>query len=491
MEENNKKEKNLSSFSRIVEDMITTSEKNYLDSWSNRFSSIPLRDYTKEEIEKIIRDGSLEEKKLLSQNYFKKDGFYKRLVLYYATLLQYIGLLIPNPGFGRSLSDKSIQKRYFKATSFIEQIDLKTFLINCAIKAIVDGTYFGIIQALDKNEEIFSVIDLPTAYCRSNFKYLNGNDVVEFNVRYFDSIIDEEVKKITLSSYPKIISDHYKKYEKGKVKEWVRIPSEIGICFPFLSDGIPLLLNVIPSIFDYDEAVIIERERDLEEIRKIIVQQIPHMTDGGLLFEPDEAKIIHEGTVGMLKGNKNVSVLTTYANVDAIVSKTSSDAVSNTLEKMVNNIYYEAGTSSQIFGAGSNLQLETSIKNDLSLMLILANKFQNFITNLINNLYGNTNIKFKYEILPITQYNSDKYIDSTLKMANSGYSFLLPALAVGFSQLNFSNIKDLENNVLKLQDKLIPLKTSYTQSNNDAGAPTKEVEEKAKTTIESEESKNN
>jgi len=47
----------------------------------------------------------------------------------------------------------------------------------------------------------------------------------------------------------------------------------------------------------------------------------------------------------MLKQNKNVSVLTTYADVDAIVSKTTSEAVSNNLEKMVQNIYNEGGVS--------------------------------------------------------------------------------------------------------------------------------------------------
>jgi hypothetical protein len=81
-------------------------------------------------------------------------------------------------------------------------------------------------------------------------------------------------------------------------------------------------LSVIPATIDYDEAVVTERERDLEEIRKIIVQKIPHLTDGRLLFEPDEALEIHNGTVGMLRGNKNLSVMTTYADVEAIASKT-------------------------------------------------------------------------------------------------------------------------------------------------------------------------
>jgi hypothetical protein len=63
------------------------------------------------------------------------------------------------------------------------------------------------------------------------------------------------------------------------------------------------------------------------------------LTDGRLLFEPDEAEEIHRGTVGMLKGNENISVLTTYADVDSIVSKTQADNTEGTLTKIESNIY--------------------------------------------------------------------------------------------------------------------------------------------------------
>jgi hypothetical protein len=52
-----------------------------------------------------------------------------------------------------------------------------------------------------------------------------------------------------------------------------------------------------------------------------------------LVFEPPEAEVMHNGAVRMMSGNKNVSVLTTYADVDAIVSNTSSEASTNALEK--------------------------------------------------------------------------------------------------------------------------------------------------------------
>lgn len=134
--------------------------------------------------------------------------------------------------------------------------------------------------------------------------------------------------------YPKVISDYYRKYSTGVVKTmWVKIPADIGLCFSFFEDGRPLFLDVIPATIDYDDAVLVNKERDLEEIRKILVQKIPHLQDGTLLFEPDEVVEMHNGAVGMMRGNKNISVLTTYADVDAVISRASSEATTNTLEK--------------------------------------------------------------------------------------------------------------------------------------------------------------
>jgi hypothetical protein len=64
------------------------------------------------------------------------------------------------------------------------------------------------------------------------------------------------------------------------------------------------------------------------------------LNDGRLLFEPDEAEEMHRGAVGMVRNNKNTTVLTTYADVDAIASRSSTENASrNTLESMKQNIY--------------------------------------------------------------------------------------------------------------------------------------------------------
>jgi hypothetical protein len=58
-------------------------------------------------------------------------------------------------------------------------------------------------------------------------------------------------------------------------------------------------------------------------------------------------------------------------------------------------------------------------------------------------------------------------VDTSFKLVGSGYSFLMPAIAMGLSQKDLGNIKDLENDVLLLGKKLIPPSTSYTQTSSE------------------------
>ena len=61
--------------------------------------------------------------------------------------------------------------------------------------------------------------------------------------------------------------------------------------------------------------------------------------------------------------------------------------------------------------------LMTSIRNDISMMMILGNKYSRFLTFIINSLYANSNINFKYILLPISYYDTSDYIKDSFKLA--------------------------------------------------------------------------
>jgi hypothetical protein len=111
---------------------------------------------------------------------------------------------------------------------------------------LVNGCYYGVLVNNDKLN--FCVLDLPIAYCTTRFKDYAGNDIIEFDVSYFNSIADKDMKKAALAAYPDFIVKAYKRWNKGKSgSKWVVIPSDIGICFPMF-DGSPFFISVIPSI---------------------------------------------------------------------------------------------------------------------------------------------------------------------------------------------------------------------------------------------------
>jgi hypothetical protein len=180
----------LTSFSRAKDKMIATNEMAYKGNWDSVRKMVSrVKDYTPEEIAAIIQSGSLSEQQKLSRNYFNKDGYYKQIIIYYATLLKYMGLLIPNPSYGKNLSTSHIQKRYYQALDYVECMQLPILLTNIAQRALVDGCYYGVKVETDKNH--FQVIDLPSGYACSRFKDIEGNDVVEFDVSYFSTITDK------------------------------------------------------------------------------------------------------------------------------------------------------------------------------------------------------------------------------------------------------------------------------------------------------------
>lgn len=479
----------LESFKKSIENMIATSSDSYSGSRISTASRPkPVREYNIAQVRQIIESGTTVAQQELSYNYFSMDGFYRRIIIYYATLLKYLGLLIPNVAYDRKITDKKIQKQYFKAMEFVEKMGLPSLCVQFATKALIYGTYYGVVQTLDKDN--FVVLDLPISYCSTRYKDVNNNDIIEFDLSYFDSLTDDVMRERALSVYPTVFQQAYAKYKKRKGTRYFLVPSEFGICLP-LYDGRPPFISTIPTLLNYREYEDMEKQKDQEEVKKVLVQKIPHLNDGRLLFEPIEAQEIHRGTVGMVKKNESMSVLTTYGDVTIEGSATQNESLSkNNLEKISQAVYRSAGVSAQLFAATGNMALSVSIQNDLAYMMPFAEKLSRLFTSMVNRTYGTGQIGFKYKIFPVSYYNEKEFLDNAMKGATSGYSFLLPGLAMGFSQRELTSIKTLENDLLQMGDILIPLQTSYTTSGS-PGRPTLPDNEKSDKTIQNIESQGN
>jgi hypothetical protein len=170
---------------------------------------------------------------------------------------------------------------------------------------------------------------------------------------------------------------------------------------------------------------------------------------------------MHQGATSMLANNEDIDVLTTYNKVE-LLDMSSDDDEKTEIEDIQNLIYASAGLSKELFFATTEAGLKYSIDNDLAMMMILGQRFAHFFTVLLNYKFENKKVKFKLLILPISYYNSADYTSRAKELAAFGYCFLPPILSTGLDQTNLAALKDLENDVLNLDEVLKPLQSAYT-----------------------------
>lgn len=462
------KEQRMLEFKKALKDMIATSTAAYVKSNDKQTYRERHNSYTREEIERIVQTGKSIERAALSEFFFATNGLYKRIILHYATFLTYSWILVPYPKnkFGKGdISEKKTAATYYEAADFCTtfQIDRKCTLF--AKEVLVKGAYYGLIH--DEGDNVV-IQDLPFDYCRSRFKNAQDVDIVEFDMTFFDTIRDEKLRDEILNTYPRLIYKAYRKYKFHNGPRWIFLPAEMGIYFSYFEER-PFFLDLIPLLDDLDDYKQIDKDRNMQALRKILVQQV--LTDGmKLVFEPQEAEQMHEGAVEMLSNNPDVDVLTTYNKVE-LLDMSSNDDEKTEIEDVQNLIYSSAGLSKELFFSTTEAGLNYSINNDLAMMMILGQRFAHFFTALLNYKFENKKVKFKLLILPISYYNSADYTSRARELASFGYSFLTPVLSTGLDQTNLAALKDLENDLLDLDEVLKPLQSSYTQSGKAAGEP--------------------
>lgn len=252
------------------------------------------------------------------------------------------------------------------------------------------------------------------------------------------------------------------------------IPAELGVYFCFFEER-PFFLDLIPLLDSLDDYKDIDRERNIQALKRILVQEIPH--DGmKLVFEPQEAEVMHQGAVEMLSNNKDLDVITSYAKV-SLLDMSSTDDKKTEISDMQNLIYSSAGMSKELFFATTEAGINYSVNNDMALIMVLGQRFAHFLTVLLNYKFANKRVKFKLLILPLSYYNCHEYTQRARDCATLGYSFLTPILSTGIDQTNLAMLKALENDLLQLDEILKPLQSSYTQSGKKAGESMDDVQE--------------
>ena len=374
--------------------------------WGYRNSRSSVReDFTLEEINAIIRSGELEAYRELSNYYYRTNGDYRNNIDFLAVLPLYDTVVIPvltNKG-----SQAQILKDFDKACSFVEKLDVPNTFTHITKEWLKTGIYNGILRT---DGEDVVIQDLPLAYCRTRFKDFNNLPILEFNLHYFESIPDQELRIEAVESFPKIVQEAWAAWIKAerKIDPWIMIPASAGgACFTFIDDQAPLLIASIPQLKKLEDAVSREEKRDENELYKLLIQKMPIDHNGELVFQLDEVAELHASVAAMLGDIDTVDVLTTFGdtNLENLQENSAATQSNDRIKKYRDNAYDFLGRSSLLFNADGSSALAYTIKKDEALMISYLNQYETWIKFHLNDRFARTGLSFDFEILPTTVFN--------------------------------------------------------------------------------------
>lgn len=430
----------------------------------------------------------------ISNYFYEVSGIYERICRYFAYLYRYDWFVVPyveeddrdaQPAqpvdeFGnpvkRTISKKNekVLADFTRVLAYLDNSNVKKLLGDIALKVIKDGCYYGYI--IDSHNSIV-LQDLPPAYCRSRYK-VGGVPAVEFNMKFFDDKFgDLQYRMRVLNLFPEEFRKGYLAYKQGRLKGdhqndttgWYLLDVANTVKFNLNGSDFPMLANAIPNILDLDAAQDLDRRKTMQKLLKIIIQKLPLDKNGDLIFDPDEAKDIHNNTVQMLKRAVGVDVMTTFADVDvADLADKNTTTSTDDLAKVERTLYNSLGVSQNLFNSDGNLALNHSIVNDETSMRDLLMQFQIFLNRIIERkVPAKKKYSFRLFILETTAYNYQELAKQYKEQVQIGYSKMLPQVAMGHSQSAIIAMAHFENEILDLPSIMIPPLMSSTMKGED------------------------
>lgn len=435
----------------------------------------------------------------ISQFFYEASSSYRRILDFYTGIfLYYYHFTISNIPDG--VEKSYVESRYNEALTYLDAICAGGTIRDIVTEIMVEGVYYGYVVVFPKTKTAV-LTKLDPNYCRNRFKSAYNTDLVEFNTTYFDTLVDAD-REFVLDRMPVEVRNHYRRFKNGiEESPWALFP--VGTACVFYMDSAdgnhaPPSFETILDVLNYRDAIEMEKDKDEQQLEKLLVQRFALDEDADLELYLEEIAAMHKATADMFKDNDYIDVLSTIAEevkmIDSRSNTNNSTATNNTIIKMMLPKYETSGLSSELFYSTTATALTYSIQNATSFIGRVNERIANWLSVFVWKNVSFGEMRPIVEILPVTVYNKDKMVQSYIAAAQNGYSKMVPYIANGSKQSTLLSSMFIENDILDISDKLIPLQTSYTQSSKDSnndgttsrGRPQKSIDEKTEETIRTE-----
>ena len=375
-----------------------------------------------------------------------------------------------------------IQNDYLKVAKELEKMN-----INHEFKKIITtnfyfDTFFG--YEIETKDSYF-IKQLDPKYCRI-YAEEDGCFLIEFDFSYFSSreklVLGDELGRV---SYPEEFKKKYLKFKNAtEGKDLLRWqPLEYGIATKvfenFIDYSIPPFIGLFGDLSDIEDYKQLDKAGKEADNYKLIALKIPlnekkNNGEDDFLVSMDLIYTFMDLLEEQIP--EGVGFFPTPLEPKEITFQKDSTSTKTSVQDATENLFDTSGFCRLLFsGADNSTALKYSIKVDEQRLFPLYEQLQAILNR---RMKRNHKGKFRVKILHMSEFSIDDTVDRYSKNISLGVPNKTELMAsLGMTPLEMICKQIFENNVLKLHENWIPPASSYTQSNDEGGRPTKSDED--------------
>lgn len=424
--------------------------------------------YTKDQISTYLTNPYSYQKNLRNAAIYlyAASSHFRRLIQYFVALSDLSYVIAPYRIDTSTAKASTLGKQYRRTLNMLSAMDIKNQFPKILTVCLREDTFFGTMWVTNDN---VTIQQLPSDYCE--IAVIEGNVLnVSFDFSYFDSNSEY------LELYPPEFSSKYNLYKNDRTgMKWQELDSPNSFAVKCNNDilnySVPPFVGIFREIYDLEDYRSLKLTKTELENYALLVMRLGINKDGEWEMDFDKARDFYSNLDGVLP--EEVGAVLSPMPIDKISFEKSNTGDTDTIAEAEQNLFTAAGVSTLLFNndkASSNALL-LSIKADQALTYGIVKSIEGVVNRFIQSYsYGKN---FKVTFLDVSPYNRREMGDQYLKATQYGFPMLSYFCASqGLSQADMDCMEFLENDILDLKSRFMPLQSSSTMSTNSSGSST-------------------
>lgn len=424
--------------------------------------------YTRDNLTEFLKNPASNEKNIRNAvvYIYGASSHFRRLIQYFSSLSDLSYVVSPHKIDTSTAKPQSIRRNYGKTLNLLSSMDIKNQFSKVLTVCLREDVFYGTMWVT--NDSVI-IQQLPSDYC--TVAVVEDNVLnVSFDFSYFDS------NAAYLNTYPEEFKTKYALYQKDRTKmKWQELASPTSFAVKCNTDilnyAIPPFAGLLREIYDIEDYKQLQMSKTELENYALLVMKLGINADGEWEMDYNKAKEFWRNLDGVLPDQ--VGSVLSPMEINKVSFEKAHTADTNNVADAEQSLFSAAGVSSLLFNnekASANA-LTLSIKADQALTYGIVKSIEGVINRFLRAQSFGKN--FKVTFLDCSPFNRKEVGDAYLKACQLGIPMVSYYCASqGLAQDEMDCMNFLEDEVLGIKGRFIPLKSTSTQSASDSDGET-------------------